>query len=128
MKPADVDIKPGDTVRVFQKVKEGDKTRLQAFEGLIIAKKHGREAGGTFTVRKVSAGIGVERIFPIRSPIIEKIEIVRRAGRVRRAKLYYIREKAARDTRRKMRQVRFETPTPETAEKEIPKEETKSEE
>ena len=99
MKPADVDMKPGDTVRVVQKVKEGDKTRLQTFEGLVIARKHGKEAGGTFTVRKVSAGIGVERIYPIHSPNIEKIEIVRRASRVRRAKLYYIREKAARETR-----------------------------
>jgi len=109
MKPADVDMKPGDTVRVVQKVKEGDKTRLQTFEGLVIARKHGKEAGGTFTVRKVSAGIGVERIYPIHSPNIEKIEIVRRASRVRRAKLYYIREKAARETRHKMKQVRFES-------------------
>src|SRR3989344_1836170 len=110
MKPAEVDIKPGDTIRVVQKVKEGDKTRLQTFEGLVIAKKHGRGITGTFTVRKVSAGVGVERIWPLHSPIIDKIEIVRRATRVRRAKLYYIREKAARDTRRKMRQVRFEQP------------------
>jgi large subunit ribosomal protein L19 len=110
MKPAEVDLRPGDTVRVVQKVREGDKTRLQTFEGLVIAKKHGLEAGGTFTVRKVSAGIGVERIYPIHSPVIEKIEIVRRAGRVRRAKLYYIRDKAARDMRRKMRQTRFEMP------------------
>ena|SRR3989344_6982906 len=108
MKPAEVDIKPGDTIRVVQKVKEGDKTRLQTFEGLVIAKKHGRGITGTFTVRKVSAGVGVERIWPLHSPIIDKIEIVRRATRVRRAKLYYIREKAARETRRKMRQARFE--------------------
>ena len=108
MKPAEVDIKPGDPIRVVQKVKEGDKTRLQTFEGLVIAKKHGRGITGTFTVRKVSAGVGVERIWPLHSPIIDKIEIVRRATRVRRAKLYYIREKAARETRRKMRQARFE--------------------
>ncbi|HEY4477078.1 MAG TPA: 50S ribosomal protein L19 [Candidatus Paceibacterota bacterium] len=129
MKPADVDMKPGDTVRVVQKVKEGDKTRLQTFEGLVIARKHGKEAGGTFTVRKVSAGIGVERIYPIHSPNIEKIEIVRRASRVRRAKLYYIREKAARETRHKMKQVRFES-VKEVAEPEaeIATEETKKEE
>jgi len=110
MKPDQVDMRPGDTIRVVQKVKEGDKTRLQTFEGLVIAKKHGKGVTGTFTVRKVSAGVGVERIWPLHSPIIDKIEIVRRASRVRRAKLYYIREKAARDTRRKMRQVRFEQP------------------
>jgi len=129
MNPADVDMKPGDTVRVVQKVKEGDKTRLQTFEGLVIARKHGKEAGGTFTVRKVSAGIGVERIYPIHSPNIEKIEIVRRASRVRRAKLYYIREKAARETRHKMKQVRFES-VKEVAEPEaeIATEETKKEE
>ena len=109
MKPSDVDVRPGDTIRVVQKVKEGDKTRLQTFEGLVIARKHGHETGGTFTVRKVSGGIGVERIYPIHSPVIDKIDIVRRASRVRRAKLYYIRDKAAREARQKMRQTRFET-------------------
>ncbi len=88
---------PGDTVRVYVRIKEGEKERLQAFEGVVIARKHGglRE---TFTVRKVSFGIGVERIFPIHSPVIEKIDVVKR-GRVRRAKLYYLRNlrgKAAR--------------------------------
>lgn len=110
MKPSEVDIKPGDTIKVVQKVKEGDKTRLQTFEGLVIAMKHGKGITGTFTVRKVSLGVGVERVYPIHSPIIDKIEIVRRASRVRRAKLYYIREKAAREMRRKMKQVRFESP------------------
>ena len=98
-----LDFRAGDTVRVWQKIKEGDKTRSQAFEGLVLARKHGTEPGATFTVRKVSEGVGVERIFPLYSPVIEKIEILKR-GRVRRAKLYYIREKAARETRRKMRQ------------------------
>lgn len=125
MKPSEVDMRPGDTIRVVQKVKEGDKTRLQTFEGLVIAHKHGRETGGTFTVRKVSGGIGVERIFPIHSPVIEKIEVVRRASRVRRAKLYYIREKAARETRQKMRQTRFEQPKEAAI---SVKEETRSEE
>lgn len=110
MKPAEVDIKPGDTIKVVQKVKEGDKTRLQTFEGLVIAMKHGKGMTGTFTVRKVSAGVGVERIYPVHSPNIDKIEIVRRASRVRRAKLYYLREKAARDMRKKMKQVRFQAP------------------
>lgn len=97
-----LDLRSGDTVRVVQKVKEGEKTRLQAFEGLVIARKHGREPGGTFTVRKVVSGVGVEKIFPLYSPVIDKIEIVRRA-KVRRAKLYYIREKSAKRIRRKMK-------------------------
>lgn len=80
---------PGDTVRVMVRVREGDKERLQAFEGTCIAKRGGgiRES---FTVRKISAGVGVERIFPLHSPSIASIEVVRR-GRVRRAKLYYLR-------------------------------------
>ena len=88
---------PGDTVRVHVKVKEGDKERIQVFEGICIAMKHGG-ARATFTVRKISFGHGVERIFPLHSKVIDKIDVVR-AGRVRRAKLYYIRElrgKAAR--------------------------------
>lgn len=88
---------PGDTVRVSVKIREGDKERLQAYEGVVIARKHGglRE---TFTVRKVSYGVGVERIFPLHSPRLDKIEVVSR-GHVRRAKLYYLRDlsgKAAR--------------------------------
>ena len=83
------DFRPGDTLKVMVKVKEGDKERLQAFEGTCIA----RRGGGiheTITVRKVSAGVGVERIFPLHSPVIAVIEVLRR-GRVRRAKLYYLR-------------------------------------
>lgn len=102
------DIKPGNTVRVWQKIKEGNKTRLQAFEGLIISHKHGYEPGATFTVRKIIEGIGCERIFPLFSPNIEKIEVVKRA-KVRRAKLYYVRAKAAREIRKKMKQVKTET-------------------
>ena len=91
------DIAPGDTVRVHVRVKEGDKERIQVFQGVIIARRGGgtRE---TFTVRKMSGGVGVERIFPLHSPSIDKIEVVRR-GKVRRAKLYYLRNlrgKAAR--------------------------------
>ena len=71
------DIKSGNTVKVWQKIKEGEKFRLQAFEGLIIAHKHGYEPGATFTVRKISDGIGVERIFPLFSPNIEKVEVVK---------------------------------------------------
>jgi large subunit ribosomal protein L19 len=98
-------IRAGDTVKVWQKIQEKGKTRLQAFEGLVIAKKHGNEPGATMTVRKVSAGVGIERIFPLYSPMIEKIEIVRRS-KVRRAKLYYIREKAAKEARRKMKKMK----------------------
>ena len=100
------DLKPGDTVRVWQKIEEKGKTRLQAFEGLILARKHGSEAGGTFTVRKVSGGVGVEKIFPVHSPMINRVEIVKSA-RVRRAKLYYIREKVTREIRRQLRRSRL---------------------
>ncbi|MBI2628330.1 MAG: 50S ribosomal protein L19 [Candidatus Niyogibacteria bacterium] len=101
------DIRSGDTVRVWQKIKEGDKTRLQAFEGIIIAKKHGAESGATFTVRRLSGGFGVERVFPLYSPNIEKIELVRRS-KTRRAKLYHIREKAAKEIKKKMKQLKTE--------------------
>jgi large subunit ribosomal protein L19 len=96
------DFKPGDSVRVHVRVVEGDKQRIQVFQGVVIARRGGgtRE---TFTVRKISGGIGVERIFPFHSPNVDKIEVIRR-GRVRRAKLYYLRNlrgKAARiDERR----------------------------
>ena len=98
-------IRPGNTVRVWQKIKEGGKTRLQAFNGLVIAHKHGSEPGATFTVRKVIEGIGVERIFPLFSPNIEKVDLVKRA-KARRAKLYYVREKAAREISHKMKQLK----------------------
>jgi large subunit ribosomal protein L19 len=90
-------FQPGDTLKVHVKIKEGDKERIQVFEGVCIAKKHGGNRA-TFTVRKISFGHGVERIFPLHSRTIDKVELVRH-GRVRRAKLYYIRElrgKAAR--------------------------------
>ena len=93
----------GDTVRVWSKiVDEKGKSRLQAFEGIVLARKHGTEIGGTFTVRKVASGVGVERIFPLFSPSIEKIEVVKRA-KVRRAKLYYIRDKAAKEISKRMK-------------------------
>ena len=95
-------IRAGDSVRVWQKIQEKGKTRRQAFEGMVLARKHGTEAGATFTVRRVASGIGVEKVFPLYSPHIDQIEILRRA-KVRRAKLYYIRDKVARDVRRQMR-------------------------
>ena len=108
-------LRAGDHVRVWQKIEELKKvkqankkealtksTRRQAFEGTILAVKHGQEPGATFTVRRVASGVGVERVFPLYSPMIDDIEILRRT-RTRRAKLYFIREKAAREARRLMR-------------------------
>lgn len=133
-----MDIRSGDTVCVTQKIIEKDKktgkpkTRLQDFEGTCLSVKHGKEAGGTITLRKVASGVGVERIFPIYSPMIEKMEVVKRS-KVRRAKLYHIRKKAAKEIRRQMRNIQAlpdvieteETPIAETAEE--AKEETKTE-
>lgn len=102
----EIGIRAGDTVRVSQKIQEKGKTRIQIFEGLVLARKHGNEPGATFTVRKVSKGVGVEKIFPLYSPMIDKIEVVRRA-KVRRAKLYFIRDKVAREVRKQMRNMRM---------------------
>ena len=88
---------PGDTLRVNVRVREGDKERLQAFEGVCIARKGGG-VSETFTVRKVSSGVGVERIFPIHSPSIDSVSVTRR-GRVRRAKLYYLRNRRGKSAR-----------------------------
>lgn len=101
-------IRSGDTVRVHQKIIEKGKTRTQMFEGLVIAVKHGTEPGATFTVRATMSGVGVERIFPLYAPFIEKIEITRRS-KVRRAKLYFIRDKVARQVRRQLRNMRLVT-------------------
>ena len=110
------DVRPGDTVRIYQKIpssakaqsrkKEGDKKRTHIFEGVVLARKHGKEAGATIIVRKKISGIGVERIFPLHLPTIEKIEILKK-GKVRRAKLYYLRKakgKKARLKRAKMKE------------------------
>lgn len=112
-------IRPGDTVRVEQKIVETKKgkgadkkektifsTRTQGFEGLVIAVKHGTEAGATFTVRATMSGVGVEKVFPLYSPAIESIKILRRS-KVRRAKLYFIREKASKEVRRQLRNMRM---------------------
>ncbi len=116
---AKLGIRPGDTVRVVQNIVELKKsrgtdkkektiknTRKQAFEGLVLAVKHGKEAGATFTVRATLSGVGVEKTFPLYSPVIDSIEIVKRS-KVRRAKLYFIREKAAKEVRRQLRNARM---------------------
>jgi large subunit ribosomal protein L19 len=112
-----IDLRAGDTIRVWQKIAEKGKTRLQAFEGLVLARKHGKEAGATFTVRRVASGVGVEKIFPLYSPIIDKIEVLKRS-KVRRAKLYHIRDKAAKEISRQMRNLRLAKDVEETVEAE----------
>ena len=107
-----LNFKAGDTIIVWSKIPEEKnavkggaiKYRLQAFEGIVLARKHGTESGATFTVRKVASGVGVERIFPLYSPMVSKIEITKKA-RARRSKLYYVRTKAVKDVRKKMRSV-----------------------
>lgn len=97
------DFRAGDTVKVHARIREGDKERIQVFQGVVIRKRKGN-TGATFTVRKVSYGVGVERIFPLHSPLIDKVEIVTR-GKVRRARLYYLRKlrgKAARIKEKRM--------------------------
>jgi len=101
-------FRAGDTVKVNVRVKEGDKERVQAFEGVVIARK-GEGVSATFTVRKISNGVGVERIFPVHSPMLESVSVVRR-GRVRRAKLFYLRELTGKATRIKEKKVRVAVP------------------
>lgn len=97
------EIGPGYTVKVYQKIKEGDKEKLQVFEGLVIAKKHGKGISSTITVRKTISGVGVERIFPVHSPNIEKIEVVKQ-DKVRRSKLYYLRQAKGKRARLKRKE------------------------
>jgi len=100
-----LNFKAGDTVSVSSKiVDEKGKSRFQIFEGIVLARKHGTEAGATFTVRKIASGVGVERIFPLYSPMIGEIKITKRSH-ARRSKLYYIRTKAVKDVRKKMRSI-----------------------
>ena len=100
-------IRPGDTVRVSQKIKEGEKERIQDFEGQVLCRKHGKEIGATITVRREISGIGVERIFPIHSPTLEKIEVLKR-GKIRRAKLYYLRKTKGKRAKLKRKEVATE--------------------
>lgn len=99
-----LDFKAGDTVCVWSKILEKGKIRLQAFEGLVLSRKHGTESGATFTIRKVASGVGVERIFPLYSPNIDKIEIIRKS-KTRRSKLYYIRTKAVKEVKKRLKSI-----------------------
>ncbi|MEI6346272.1 MAG: 50S ribosomal protein L19 [bacterium] len=116
------DMRGGDTVKVTQKIKEKGKVRLQVFEGIVLARKHGSDSGATFTVRKTASGVGVERVFPLYSPNIDSLEVIKRAN-VRRAKLYHIRHKATKEINKQMRKVRSanDEAIAETASKNAPK-------
>jgi large subunit ribosomal protein L19 len=101
LKPAEQlpEFGPGDTVRVHVRVREGEKERIQVFQGVVLGRKHGQDSPrATFRVRKISGGLGVERVFPLHSPMVARIEVMRR-GRVRRAKLYYLRERSGKAAR-----------------------------
>lgn len=108
------DIRPGDTVRVHQKITEGDKQRIQIFEGVVLARKHGKGINSTLTVKKISQGVGVERIFPLHSPNVERFEVTKRA-KVRRAKLYYLKDAKGKKARLKAKEFGIEAPTEEPA-------------
>ncbi|HEY5588797.1 MAG TPA: 50S ribosomal protein L19, partial [Candidatus Paceibacterota bacterium] len=108
----------------WSKILEKGKTRLQAFEGLVLCRKHGTESGATFTIRKVASGVGVERIFPLFSPNVDKIEVLRKS-KTRRSKLYYIRTKAVKEVKKRLKSV---TLSAKKAPKEVEVEEIKSEE
>ena len=110
----EIGIRAGDTVKVHQRIQDKGKTRIQIFEGIVLARKHGNEPGATFTVRKMASGVGVEKIFPLYSPNIDKIEIVKRS-KVRRAKLYFIRDKVAREIKRQMRRMNLVSMATESA-------------
>ena len=107
--------KKGEKKKGDAKKGEANKFRLQAFEGIVLGRKHGTEIGATFTVRKIASGVGVERIFPLYSPMIDRIEVTKKA-RARRSKLYYIRTKAVKDVRSKMRSVTNQEEAEETVE------------
>ncbi len=95
-------IKPGAQIRVWERIKEGDKERLSKFQGVILSRKHGSEIGSTFTVRSIMDGVGVEKIYPMNSPMIAKIEIVTKPQKVRRAKLYFLRKLSKKKSREKI--------------------------
>lgn len=123
-----LDLRAGDTVRVWQKIEEKGKTRLQAFEGMVLSRKHGKEPGATFTVRRNTGGYGVEKIFPLYTPMIERIEILKRS-KVRRSKLYFVRRKALKEIRKRLKMMFVDIKTEDVKEEEKPVEtEVKQEE
>jgi large subunit ribosomal protein L19 len=122
-----LEFSSGDSVRVWSKIQDKGKYRLQAFEGIVLARKHGTSPSATFTVRKVSNGVGVERVFPLYSPMVDKIEITKKT-KTRRSKLYYVRDKAVKEIRRKMKQILSGKIIPETTDTEEVVEENKTEE
>lgn len=95
-------IKAGAIVRVWEKIKEGDKERTSKFEGLVLGRKHGSENGATFTVRATVLGVGVEKVYPIHSPRIDKVEVLSSPKKIKRAKIYYVRYLSKREIRRKL--------------------------
>lgn len=113
-----LDLRTGDTVKVYQKIEDKGKTRLQVFEGLVLSRKHGAEAGATFTVRRNSNGYGVEKIFPLYSPMIDKIEVVKRSH-TRRSKLYYIRDKALKQANKRLKMMFVNFTSDEPKEEEV---------
>ncbi|MFT5179719.1 MAG: large subunit ribosomal protein L19 [Candidatus Paceibacteria bacterium] len=114
-----LDLRSGDTVRVWQKIQDKGKTRLQAFEGMVLARKHGTEPGATFTVRRNTKGYGVEKIFPLFSPMIDKIEIIKRS-KVRRSKLYFVRRKALKEIRKRLKMMFVDIKTEDDKPEEVP--------
>jgi|SRR3989344_1734861 len=99
------EIKPGAKVRVWETLHEGDKTRVSSFDGLVLARKHGKEQGGTFTVRATILGVGVEKVFPLYAPTIDRVEVLSSPHKVRKAKLYYIRELSPKKIRQKLQKL-----------------------
>jgi large subunit ribosomal protein L19 len=114
-------IQSGWIIKVFQKIKEGDKSRVQAFEGMVIGRKHGDTPEGTITVRKVTGGIGVEKIYPVHLPTIDKVEVVRKTN-VKRSKLYYLRDKSAKEIRKKVKMQALQKAVKPQTETEVPAE------
>ncbi|MEY2641240.1 MAG: hypothetical protein RL150_633 [Candidatus Parcubacteria bacterium] len=114
-----LDLRVGDTVRVHQKIEEKGKTRIQVFEGLVIGRKHGTEAGATFTVRRSTGGYPVEKIYPLYSPMIDRIEVTKRS-KVRRSKLYYIRRKAIKQISKRMKMMFVKGINDDVKEEEVP--------
>lgn len=96
-------IKPGAKIRVWERIKEGDKERQSAFEGIVIARKHGKEAGASFTVRAVLQEVGVEKVYPLHSPIIAKVEIISSPKKIHRSKLYYLRGFSSKKARERLK-------------------------